>query len=124
MLTTTHLPQLRKVLEKWEKSQPPPKDFSLPLAEVSNTTHAKENAKDMVVAFRTRPPLPDEAASKFKGNDEDADKPTSDDTPSAPELAPEVEFCAGITVASAEPGVFVAHVPGMKVLPRIHVDMA
>jgi hypothetical protein len=27
-----------------------------------------------------------------------------------------VEFCAGITALSADPGVFVAHVPGMKVL--------
>ncbi|KAG7439615.1 uncharacterized protein BT62DRAFT_1013762 [Guyanagaster necrorhizus] len=55
-----------------------------------------------IVAFRTRPPLLGEAAGKFKLIPMDGE----DDVP--------VEACIGVTVESAEPGVFVAHVPGMK----------
>ncbi|KAK0462516.1 P-loop containing nucleoside triphosphate hydrolase protein [Desarmillaria tabescens] len=66
-LTTTQLPRFRRLLEEWAAKQPPATGFT-PRA-----------SKDVVVAFRTRPPLPGEATSK-----------------------------------AAEPGVFVAHVPGMK----------
>ncbi|KAJ7587026.1 P-loop containing nucleoside triphosphate hydrolase protein [Mycena floridula] len=89
-LTTTHLPQLRSILKEWQAEQAPSIGFR-PMV-------APEIAKDVVVAFRTRPSLPNEAAEKFRAED------NSDD----------VEFCAGITVTSAEPGIFVAHVPGMK----------
>jgi kinesin family protein 2/24 len=64
----------------------------------------------MIVAFRTRPPLLNEAADKFHANP-DAKEALVD----AEGQTAAVEFCAGITLTSAEPGVFVAHVPGMKV---------
>ncbi|KAJ7646606.1 P-loop containing nucleoside triphosphate hydrolase protein [Roridomyces roridus] len=97
-LTTTHLPQLRTILDEWNAKRPTTKGFSVPLEQFQ---YAPNASKDVIVAFRTRPPLPNEAADKFHAEDD------------APETGP-VEFCAGITVTSAEPGVFVAHVPGMK----------
>jgi kinesin family protein 2/24 len=90
-LTTTHLPQLRIILDKWNQTRTPSTGFSdIPIAE--------NVSKEVIVAFRTRPPLPNE---KFQSQDSPA--------------AESIEFCAGITAISAEPGVFVAHVPGMKV---------
>ncbi|KAJ7760973.1 P-loop containing nucleoside triphosphate hydrolase protein [Mycena metata] len=107
-LTTTHLPTLRAILDEWNQKRPATKGFLAPLAELHQSPG--ENAsKDVIVAFRTRPPLPDEAADKFHADADAKDAPLdADGQPAA------VEFCAGITVTSAEPGVFVAHVPGMK----------
>lgn len=98
-LTTTQLPHFRSLLEEWLAKQPPVRGFSVPFKDIAKTPRA---SKDVVVAFRTRPPLPGEAASKFQSTPADGE----DDMP--------VEACVGITVKSAEPGVFVAHVPGMK----------
>ncbi|KII93427.1 hypothetical protein PLICRDRAFT_100491 [Plicaturopsis crispa FD-325 SS-3] len=97
-LTTDHLPRLRALLQEWQDKQPAPTGFA-------DTTddHARERAKDVIVAFRTRPPLVHEAQQKFKGN-------TSEES----ESGERVDFCAGISLQSADPGVFVAHVPGMK----------
>ncbi|KAJ7678693.1 P-loop containing nucleoside triphosphate hydrolase protein [Mycena rosella] len=108
-LTSTHLPTLRTILEEWNQKRPATKGFPVPLAELQKSPPSKDASKDVIVAFRTRPPLPNEAAEKFHA-DPDAEDAVLDD---AGKLAP-VEFCAGITVASAEPGVFFAHVPGMK----------
>lgn len=113
-LTTSHLPHLRSILDEWKKGQPSPKGFATSVADLTTMVQSKANAKDVVVAFRTRPPLPGEAATKF--NVEDATGFGGPD-PSDENKAPSVEFCPGITVTSAEPGVFVAHVPGMKVCP-------
>lgn len=52
-------------------------------------------------------PLPHEAEDKFKGEIADGDPTATSDV--------QDPFCSGISVPSAEPGVFVAHVPGMKV---------
>jgi hypothetical protein len=109
-LTTTHLPTLRNILDEWNHKRPAPKGFLVPLAELTKSPPSKDASKDVIVAFRTRPPLPNEAADKFHADPDAEDTPLDD----AGQLAP-VEFCAGITVASAEPGVFFAHVPGMKV---------
>ncbi|KAF7305736.1 Kinesin-like protein [Mycena chlorophos] len=98
---TTQLPTYRALLQEWENKRAAAKGFSVPLAELEPLT--KNASKDVIVAFRTRPPLPNEAAEKFRANP-DAEKASTEP----------VEFCAGVTVASAEPGVFVAHVPGMK----------
>ncbi|KAJ7598750.1 P-loop containing nucleoside triphosphate hydrolase protein [Mycena floridula] len=95
-LTTTHLPELRAVLDSWDGEQPPHKGFAIPWSQLDPS----KATKDIIVAFRTRPSLPNEAAEKFKRDAADSDVP--------------IEFCKGITVTSAEPGVFVAHVPGMK----------
>ncbi|KAF7305743.1 Kinesin-like protein [Mycena chlorophos] len=100
-VTTTQLPTYRALLEEWENKRAPVKGFSVPLAELKPLT--KDASKDVIVAFRTRPSLPNEAAEKFHANPDDENASTEP-----------VEFCAGVTVASAEPGVFVAHVPGMK----------
>lgn len=122
-LTTTHLPQLRATLDEWREKQPAPRPFTAPRQDlatrlaVENAVGAKEG-KDIVVAFRTRPPLPDEAAEKFhtlETKEEaaagDQDTEQSDATP---ELPAKVEFCSGVTAASAEPGTFICHVPGFK----------
>ncbi|KAJ7049968.1 P-loop containing nucleoside triphosphate hydrolase protein [Mycena amicta] len=100
-VTTTHLPKLRTLLDEWNEKRTPTKGFAVPLSEIKPAT--KDASKDIIVAFRTRPPLPNEASEKFHAN------PDAEDAPTEP-----AEFCAGVTVASAEPGVFVAHVPGMK----------
>ncbi|KAK0240830.1 P-loop containing nucleoside triphosphate hydrolase protein [Armillaria nabsnona] len=98
-LTTTQLPHFRSLLEEWLAKQPPATGFSVPFEDIAKTPRA---SKDVVVAFRTGPPLPGEAAGKFQSTPADREDDAS------------VEVCIGITVKSAEPGVFVAHVPGMK----------
>ncbi|KAJ7782514.1 P-loop containing nucleoside triphosphate hydrolase protein [Mycena maculata] len=105
-LTTTHLPTLRTILDEWNQKRPATKGFPVPVAELRQSPDA---SKDVIVAFRTRPPLPNEAADKFH-----ADPDAKDASVDADGQVAAVEFCAGITVTSAEPGVFVAHVPGMK----------
>ncbi|KAJ6577496.1 P-loop containing nucleoside triphosphate hydrolase protein [Mycena capillaripes] len=95
-LTTTHLPQLRAILDKWNQAHPASIGFpEVPLG--GNTS------KEVIVAFRTRPPLPNEATDKFQPQSDAEDAP-----------AERVEFCTGVTAISADPGIFVAHVPGMK----------
>lgn len=122
-LTTTHLPRLRKELDEWRAKQPPPQAFTKTLediqARLDSEAYKNERGKDVIVAFRTRPPLEHEADQKFKGNaattDQDAEDTTTSGEESVQDDGGELEFCAGVSVASADPGVFVAHVPGMKV---------
>ncbi|KAF7330226.1 Kinesin-like protein [Mycena venus] len=96
-LTTTHLPHLRTILNKWNETRPPSSGFS----DAPSTENA---SKEVIVAFRTRPPPPNEATDKFQPHLDAKDA----------SAAETVEFCAGITAISAVPGVFVTHVPGMK----------
>ncbi|EIN08038.1 P-loop containing nucleoside triphosphate hydrolase protein [Punctularia strigosozonata HHB-11173 SS5] len=111
VLTTTQLPRLRQLLVDWEKKQPPLKPFSTSLEDIKARSERTavfgdaldDGSKDVIVAFRTRPPLENEAATQFVTANEDAGSDPRD-----------VEFCPGITVASEEPGVFVAHTPSMK----------
>ncbi|KAJ7932096.1 hypothetical protein B0H13DRAFT_2307948 [Mycena leptocephala] len=71
-LTTAHLPQLHIILDKWNQTRTPSTGFSdIPTENVS---------KEVIVAFRMRPPLPNE---KFQSQDSPA--------------AESIEFCAGIT---------------------------
>ncbi|KAF7327984.1 Kinesin-like protein [Mycena kentingensis (nom. inval.)] len=95
-LTTSNLPTIRAQIAEWNAQRPDTKDFRVALADLKPLP--KEESKDILVAFRTRPPLENEAEDKFRGADEDKGP----------------EFCAGVTVTSAEPGEFFAHVPGMK----------
>lgn len=115
-LTTTHLPQFRTILDAWDAKQKPLKGFTTPLPDPSERLSRADDApdgKDVLVAFRTRPPLENEASDKFGPAPGAAD--AEDAPPAEGELAPKVEYCRGISIASAEPGAFVAHVPGMKV---------
>ncbi|KAK0213292.1 P-loop containing nucleoside triphosphate hydrolase protein [Desarmillaria ectypa] len=98
-LTTTQQPYFRDILEEWAVKQPPATGFSMPFEDIANAPRA---SKDVVVAFRTRPPLPGEATGKLKPTPADGEDDVS------------VEAYIGITVKSAEPGIFVAHVSGMK----------
>ncbi|KAJ7233913.1 P-loop containing nucleoside triphosphate hydrolase protein [Mycena rebaudengoi] len=102
-LTTTHLPRIRALLDEWSAKRPAPKGFSVPLVDIQQSSPSRGVSKEVIVAFRTRPSLPNEAGEKFHGD------PDAEDASEAP-----VEFCSGISVTSAEPGVFVAHVPGWK----------
>lgn len=121
-LTTTHLPTLRALLDEWSAKQPPAKPFVSPMQDIASRL-AEEKAgevrgKDIIVAFRTRPPLPNEADEKFhvpeakEAGVGDAEGEQKGET--APEAPETVEFCPGVTAANAEPGTFVAHVPGLK----------
>ena len=128
-LTTTHLPRLRAELEAWRAKQCAPSPFTTPLEDITNRFpqgHGEVRGKDVVVAFRTRPPLEHEAEEKFHAYEakdapaaprpflhahHDENENAENDTPPEPVKA---EFCAGITVTDAEPGTFVAHVPGYK----------
>lgn len=108
-LTTTHLPQLRSILQEWQEQQPSSKGFTTPIRDATGEegeNYCHDSGKDIIVAFRTRPSLENEADEKFtvvsEGPESKADRKR-------------VEFCSGISVTNAEPGVFVAHVPGMKV---------
>ncbi|KAF7357928.1 Kinesin-like protein [Mycena venus] len=111
-LTTTHLSTFRTILDEWNQNRlktSPIKGFHVPLEELQQSPPSKDALKDVIVAFRTRPPLPNEAADKFHVDPDAKDAPVDEDG-----QPPVVEFCSGITVTSAEPGVFFAHVPGMK----------
>lgn len=119
-LTTQNLPQFREILEKWGAKQKPELEFTSTLPDPNDperligkkqSVDAVEG-KDVVVVLRTRPPLENEAADKFgpaleAAGPEDQAETTEENGP--------VEFCRGISVVRAEPGTFVAHVPGMKV---------
>lgn len=128
LVTTSNLARFRSLIEGWEAKQPPVKEFSTPLdailssssPDAFNTPEDANNAslitgrdsKEVLVAFRTRPPLPGEAEEKFKAMEEfvyrgGGRKVEKEDL--------EVAFCPGLTVRSADPGVVVAHVPYMKV---------
>ncbi|KAJ7803795.1 P-loop containing nucleoside triphosphate hydrolase protein [Mycena olivaceomarginata] len=111
-LTTTYLSTFRTILDEWNLNRlktSPTKGFRVPLVELHQSPPSKDALKDVIVAFRTRPSLPNEAADKFHPDPDAKDAPVDEDG-----QLPAVEFCSGITVTSAEPGVFVAHVPGMK----------
>ncbi|KAJ7354537.1 P-loop containing nucleoside triphosphate hydrolase protein [Mycena albidolilacea] len=111
-LTTTYLSTFRTILDEWNQNRlkiSPTKGFRVPLVELKQSPPSKDALKDVIVAFRTRPSLPNEAADKFHADPDAKDAPVDEDG-----QLPAVEFCSGITVTSAEPGVFVAHVPGMK----------
>jgi kinesin family protein 2/24 len=127
-LTTTHLPTLRTLLAEWEQAQPPSTGFQTALdAKVS-----PESLKEIFVAFRTRPPLPNEAAEKFTASEAEEPVDSTDERaiPGATESIEEgldkviaklgvseeeTNYCRGVSVPSAEPGVFVVHTPGYKV---------
>ncbi|TFK50819.1 P-loop containing nucleoside triphosphate hydrolase protein [Heliocybe sulcata] len=113
---TSNLPLFRSLLSDWSAKQPPPKGFTTTTEEISEVFDKRlsdkasglyETGKDVLVTFRTRPPLEDEAAEKFKAV---VDSEEGQEV----QVQEKVEFCEGITLASAEPGVFVAHVPSVK----------
>lgn len=93
-----------------------PTSFVLPNTSTPDTGVGRES-KDVIVAFRTRPPLDGEAEAKFEADPNMVVKGTKDtqEASSTEGEQVKVDFCPGISVRSAEPGVMVAHVPGMKV---------
>lgn len=95
----------RALLTQWESTQPSARGF-----ESSVDTASRREDKDVIVAFRTRPPLEREL-TRF----EDERPPSPDADASVSEPVTIDNFKPGIAVTSAEPGVMVAHVPGMKV---------
>jgi kinesin family protein 2/24 len=123
-LTTTHLPRLRTLLQDWEQKQLALKgqqrngsedlnDSSADGLQITLGDNGSKLSKDVIVAFRTRPPLKNEAADKFKGNPDQNAESGEGGAEIVKELG--IEFCAGISVPNSEAGVFIAHVPGMKV---------
>lgn len=147
LLTTSNLPRFRKMIVDWEAKQTPPTGFSTPLSSLglsslesaagiqsrasqgsdSGMVQGRES-KEVLVAFRTRPPLPGEAEEKFQalesmvykgaplGEVAAAQRKQRDEEEA--ELA-KIKFCPGLTVRSAEPGVVIAHVPAMKVCSNV-----
>lgn len=120
-LTTTHLPTLRALLDEWSQKQPPTKPFVSAVQDIAtrlaDDKTGEMRGKDIIVAFRTRPPLPSEAEEKFHASEgkESSAAGGEGEGKAAAEVAVKVEFCSGVTPTSAEPGTFVAHVPGLKV---------
>lgn len=143
LLTTSNLPRFRKMIVDWEAKQTPPTGFSTPLSSLglsslesaagiaqgsdSGMIQGRES-KEVLVAFRTRPPLPGEAEEKFQALEsmvykgaplgEVAAAQRKQREEEEAELA-KIKFCPGLTVRSAEPGVVVAHVPAMKVRSNV-----
>ncbi|EKM53632.1 uncharacterized protein PHACADRAFT_186255 [Phanerochaete carnosa HHB-10118-sp] len=125
-LTTTHLPTLRALLDEWSAKQPPANPFASPTQDMANRLSDEKagelHGKDIIVAFRTRPPLPNEAEEKFHASESKESAPVEGQGTEGgeekgevvAEAVTKVEFCSGVTATSAEPGTFVAHVPGFK----------
>ncbi|KAH9949281.1 P-loop containing nucleoside triphosphate hydrolase protein [Amylocystis lapponica] len=112
-LTTTHLPQLRAELDGWrQKQESPNPGFTTSISDIALVRESETHSKDVVVAFRTRPPLENEIDRFQSPATASSDKPTDSQGEQAD--VSKVEFCAGITVTASEPGEFVAHVPGLK----------
>ncbi|KAI0313289.1 P-loop containing nucleoside triphosphate hydrolase protein [Amylostereum chailletii] len=106
---TLSLPILRELIDKWHTSQG--------IATASDETTASHSAlegvdfrqaarenKDVVVAFRSRPFLPEDAA-RF-GGDSASDPSTSTSATDA--------LCVGVSVVESEPGKTVVHFPNKK----------
>lgn len=112
-LTTTHLPALRAALDEWREQQSLAMTFTVPAEDIPTKLSKGSTGvhKDVIVGFRTRPPLEHEAEDKFKAYEGKEDGPQEDESA---EHGP-AKFCPGITASKAEPGEFVAHVPGLKV---------
>jgi hypothetical protein len=101
--TSLNLPQFLSLVSEWRAVQPLAQDF----AELEVGDGAELEQTDVFVAFRTRPPLPNEEKAAF----------TVPSDVNVTESAGSIqsEFCPGISVASAFPGEFYAHVPSLKV---------
>lgn len=113
-LTITHLPRLRDELAQWRAEQPTDSGFKSSLEDISNKLTNLNSLtvapnKDIFVAFRTRPPVDEEANEKF------ALPQSAEESNSGNATVQGSAFCYGSTATSAEPGKMVAHVPGMKV---------
>ena len=83
-LTTTHLPRLRAQLDEWRQKQRAASPFVTSLTDITARFpqgSSDVRGKDVIVAFRTRPPLENEAEDKFKAYDTEDAKPAP--TPSA-----------------------------------------
>ncbi|EED85294.1 predicted protein [Postia placenta Mad-698-R] len=120
-LSTTHLPRLRDELAQWRAEQPTDSGFKSSLEDISNKLTNLNSLtvapnKDIFVAFRTRPPVDEEANKKFAlpQSAEESNSDTTNASNSGNATVQGSAFCYGITATSAEPGKMVAHVPGMK----------
>ncbi|KAJ7483319.1 P-loop containing nucleoside triphosphate hydrolase protein [Mycena latifolia] len=94
ILTTTYLLTLRIFFEDWDQKRPVAKGFPMTLGELHQTLPSRDASKDVILAFRTRPPLLNETAEKIHAYPDATDGEAQ--------------------AALAEPGIFVTHVPGMK----------
>ncbi|EJD50162.1 P-loop containing nucleoside triphosphate hydrolase protein [Auricularia subglabra TFB-10046 SS5] len=94
--TSAALPILRGLLAEWKQER---------VSDTDLDDFGPIEDKDVIVAFRTRPPLEGETA--VFDPSQVADEQDEDSTPEAPTA----EFLAGVTVTSARPGVMYTHVP-------------
>jgi hypothetical protein len=94
------LPHLRGLIKEWESKNTP-----------LSTRPDNAPARDVIIAFRTRPILSDEGARFIP----------IEDTSSVSEnnIDPDAYLCAAISVRSVEPGITVAHAPSQKVIVRV-----
>ncbi|KDQ13304.1 hypothetical protein BOTBODRAFT_160588 [Botryobasidium botryosum FD-172 SS1] len=129
--TTANLPLFRRLVSEWEAASQAsqPTSQSGKIEPSRDDSFARRSGKDILVAFRTRPPLPEEARCKFTAdeniyansrmNEEVGPQATGavaaeGGTSEAPEPDLDAEFCPGISVPPGVDGKMVAHVPGMK----------
>lgn len=102
---TAQVSRFSTLIEQWKSKQPQGKGFTRPLSEVG--PGVDRSGKDVIVALRTRPPIPSEHERFILTTPEESDQAGADD--------PAFDFCIGVDVRGAEPGKMVAHVPAMKV---------
>lgn len=115
---TTNISFFYNLVAEWESSNSVTASSQL-FTRPPPAPGGEREGKDVIVAFRTRPPLDREFARFDKEKAEVGVQAEVDD---GKEAAPQVDekllkeaYKPGISVISAEPGVMVAHVPGMKV---------
>lgn len=102
---TAQVSRFSTLIEQWKNKQPQVKGFTRPLSEVG--PGVDRSGKDVIVALRTRPPIPSERERFIPTAPEEGAKSSGDESA--------FDFCIGVDVRSAEPGKMVAHVPAMKV---------
>lgn len=102
---TAQVSRFSALIEQWKNKQPQVKGFTRPLSEVG--PGVDRSGKDVIVALRTRPPIPSERERFILTPSEESAEPGKDEAA--------FDFCIGVDVRNAEPGKMVAHVPAMKV---------
>src|ERR1700761_1347018 len=115
--TTAKLSFFHKLVAEWETKNANTSGF----AEEGDVVGGERDGKDVVVAFRTRPPL-DQEFERFEREKAEVEVPSGSEEgatagggQSKEEGSLKDTYRSGISVVSAQPGVMVAHVPGMKV---------
>jgi kinesin family member 2/24 len=117
---TTNISFFYNLVSEWESSNSVTSSSEL-FPRPPPTAGGEREGKDVIVAFRTRPPLDrefarfDQEKAAVEVQDGKDDGEEKKELPQVDEKLLKESYRPGISTVSAEPGVMVAHVPGMKV---------